>query len=400
MANESKLKQNNVEIATVSDVQVITNKDIDGTTASNTIRISLPKNTTSNLNALTRKEGTIVYDTDLDVVKYDNGSNLVELAAGGAGSTNFTVNTYTTTQTLAATRQIALVSAASPWTLTLPNPVGNTGLEVIIKRTDNSLANIITVSGTIDGETNWALYTIGETFHLVSDNIEWKMIEHKTNTAAVDAGALTITSSSHYVFTLAASASITLGTVFTSNNNTFYVSATTAASVTLNCYGTGSPGASGTLTYLRGPTTGNRVFNSVSTAGAPVKGTSTYETFEWTRSGNRIFFRWDSKWAAGTAGTGNYGLILPANLKADATNAHLNYDASTTLTAGILQTQIGSGFNSSSIIVHETAFLGDNDFFKIIFPGNGTFNSGIAGNVAVAQSHSIQGSYVVTGWKA
>lgn len=77
-----------VELATISGAQVITNKDIDGGTASNTRRITLPKDTLTNLNALTRKEGTLVYDTTGDDVYFDDGSSLVQLAAAGATESN------------------------------------------------------------------------------------------------------------------------------------------------------------------------------------------------------------------------------------------------------------------------------------------------------------------------
>ena len=59
-----------------TDTQVITNKDIDGGVAANTRRITLPKDTLANINALTRKEGTIIYATDTDKVYYDDGTNL------------------------------------------------------------------------------------------------------------------------------------------------------------------------------------------------------------------------------------------------------------------------------------------------------------------------------------
>lgn len=73
-----------------TDAQVLTAKDIDGGTASDTSRITIPKNTTSNLNALTRKEATIVYDTDTNTLKYDDGSTLNEIGSGsGAGRVNF-----------------------------------------------------------------------------------------------------------------------------------------------------------------------------------------------------------------------------------------------------------------------------------------------------------------------
>lgn len=56
--------------------QIVTNKDIDGGTASNTSRITLPKAATATLNALTRKQGTLVYDTTANNVKFDDGSTL------------------------------------------------------------------------------------------------------------------------------------------------------------------------------------------------------------------------------------------------------------------------------------------------------------------------------------
>lgn len=68
-----------------TDTQVLTNKDIDGGTASNTKRITLPKDTLTNLSALTRKEGTIVYATDQAKAYLDNGSALTAVGSGGSG---------------------------------------------------------------------------------------------------------------------------------------------------------------------------------------------------------------------------------------------------------------------------------------------------------------------------
>lgn len=59
--------------------QALTNKDIDGGTASNTHRITLPKDTKTNLDSLTRKAGTIVYGTDTAVPYIDNGSSLIQM---------------------------------------------------------------------------------------------------------------------------------------------------------------------------------------------------------------------------------------------------------------------------------------------------------------------------------
>jgi hypothetical protein len=72
------------QIVTVSDTQVITEKDIDGGVASNARRITLPSNTKSNLDGLTRKEGTIVYATDDDSIYVDDGTTLN--AVGGTSN--------------------------------------------------------------------------------------------------------------------------------------------------------------------------------------------------------------------------------------------------------------------------------------------------------------------------
>lgn len=68
----------------------LTNKDIDGGTASNTSRLTIPKNTLANATALTRKEGTIIYATDQAKPYYDNGSALVAVGSGsGSGSAGY-----------------------------------------------------------------------------------------------------------------------------------------------------------------------------------------------------------------------------------------------------------------------------------------------------------------------
>lgn len=79
-------------IVGTSDAQVLTNKDFDGGTASNTSRITLPKNTKTNLDGLTRKEGTIVYASDEDKVYYDDGTVLKAVGSGSGGAVNFISN--------------------------------------------------------------------------------------------------------------------------------------------------------------------------------------------------------------------------------------------------------------------------------------------------------------------
>lgn len=71
-------------LVTTDDIQVITAKDIDGGTASNTSRITVPKASTATLAALTRKEGTIAYDTTLDALVVDDGSAFIAPSGGGS----------------------------------------------------------------------------------------------------------------------------------------------------------------------------------------------------------------------------------------------------------------------------------------------------------------------------
>lgn len=74
------------QIATVSHTQVLTEKDIDGGVASDTRRITLPSANTATLNALTRKAGTLVYNTTTSKPMFDDGATLQEIGAGGGGA--------------------------------------------------------------------------------------------------------------------------------------------------------------------------------------------------------------------------------------------------------------------------------------------------------------------------
>jgi hypothetical protein len=68
-----------------SDAQVITLKDIDGGTATNTSRVTVPKATKATLDALTRKEATLVYASDEKTLYADDGTALQEIGGGGGG---------------------------------------------------------------------------------------------------------------------------------------------------------------------------------------------------------------------------------------------------------------------------------------------------------------------------
>jgi len=76
-------------VASLDAVQIVTNKDIDGGTASNSNRLTAPKNTLANLTALTRKQATVVYDTTANRPMFDDGTNLRAFGSGAAGRNYF-----------------------------------------------------------------------------------------------------------------------------------------------------------------------------------------------------------------------------------------------------------------------------------------------------------------------
>jgi len=72
----------------------ITDSDIDLGTASDTSRMTVGKATSAVLSGLTRKEGTVHYDTDQDNLVFDDGTDLRPVGSGSGGSqgTNVVAN--------------------------------------------------------------------------------------------------------------------------------------------------------------------------------------------------------------------------------------------------------------------------------------------------------------------
>lgn len=112
-------------------------------------------------------------------------------------ATNLTIQAKTANYTIAVSDSyVAANGSGGAFTLTLPNPVGISGRQLFIERTDDTPANGVTLTGTISGETDWVLYTKGESVSLVSNNVEWVLINHKTLTKISSGAAITFTGSS------------------------------------------------------------------------------------------------------------------------------------------------------------------------------------------------------------
>lgn len=129
--------------------QIITNKDIDGGTAANTRRITIPKDTLANLNSLTRKEATIVYATDTEFVYVDDGSMLKTVGGGAGGAESVTTITnadYTVLDNDGYTT-ILFSTGNTNRTLTLPTVGDNENRLIKIMKVDSGTGYV-----TIDGE--------------------------------------------------------------------------------------------------------------------------------------------------------------------------------------------------------------------------------------------------------
>ena len=130
----------------------LTNKDYQGGTASDTSRITVPKNTFTNLDALTRKEATIVYDTTSGSLMVDNGVDLVAVGSGaGSGEKNYIENPSCATSTDGWANS-ALISASRTTTAALLPREHTTGtaLRMIASAGVTSTADYVYYDFTLD----------------------------------------------------------------------------------------------------------------------------------------------------------------------------------------------------------------------------------------------------------
>jgi len=366
-----------------------------------------PLTTKGDLYGYSTVDARVAVGTNGQFLKADS-STATGLAWDTIASAPAAFNTYTTTQTLSNSNDIVLLDSTSgAFTVTLHTAVGNTGKILTLERTDGTLANPITLA-TTSGQTiggiasgAYALYTAAELLRIVSNGTNWIILDHETTTAEVDAGQLAISSSHHFDFTIT-SATVASNTVYSHNGQIYTVSTGIAPSTLLRMAGSGAPSASGTLTYVSGPTAGDRTFSSVAT-NTLTKGTITYENFYWVRNGKNINFRFEARYGAGTAGSGDYVFRLPATLRAEMTNLRASMTNVGPMGAviGDLST-LGSGMagNASSALRTFIVYLGNTEYLKLANTTDGVYGASTGNtNLATALSFSVTGSYPVVGWQ-
>lgn len=182
-------------LASLAGTEVLTNKDVDGGTASNASRITLPKDTTTNINALTRKEATLLYDTTTGQVKFDNGSTLSALSttATATPTTQGVITSYfpviqsavrvtdaNYTITTTDGYQALIIPATADRTLTLPAASANTGRVLVFKKPNSATGKLIVTragSDTIDGATSYSLVAQYDAVTIVSDGTNWSTLD-------------------------------------------------------------------------------------------------------------------------------------------------------------------------------------------------------------------------------
>jgi hypothetical protein len=91
---------------------------------------------------------------------------------------------------------LADATAGTPFNLTLPTAgAGNVGKVFHLKKVDSTYT-VVTVVGTIDGETanSFKLYTPGESYTIVSADNSWKLLKHESRTLETTVVATTLVS--------------------------------------------------------------------------------------------------------------------------------------------------------------------------------------------------------------
>jgi len=161
-----------------SDAQVITNKDIDGGTASNTLRITVPKNTKTNLDGLTRKEATVVYGSDTKKLYVDDGSSLkaVGSSAAGSGETNYVTNPSGVEDNAAATPAGWATSDAAKITVTTTKTAAELPRENITKSGIKILSVASAVSTSAGAYWNFTLDDVDSAGRIMKIKWDQKLV--------------------------------------------------------------------------------------------------------------------------------------------------------------------------------------------------------------------------------
>lgn len=245
----------------------------------------------------------------------------------------------TSNYTLAVNDELVLTDASGgSFTITLPSASSAKGRTYVIKRTDNTVANSVTLSGTVDGVVNPAMYTQNESYSIFSDGSSYRVISHPTSTDWTNAGNVTIN---------ATTTQPTKGTSTTTADNLYWRRVGRNAEVRME-YGHSTAGTatSGSGDYLFGMPTGLLIDTTKVTAYSTVIGGTTQ-----IKNSNLVGTSLASSTASGLGWTG--GVIV--------------YDANFVRGAGTEAVFAGNNAATGAYGSGNVSFSGANVYFTFTF---------------------------------
>lgn len=393
-----------------SAIATLTNKDIDGGTASNSNRVTLPKNSTANLNLLTRKQGTLVFDTTTNKPYYDDGSLLKVIGGGsGGGAKNLITDgdaegtniltAYNCTAGARPTGSLSLGATQLSSSISSSTPLDGTNSFLITKAAANAQGQMVAAQFTMPFAYCAKALQISFNYSVVSgtftagapgtDSSIIMYIQDLDNGTFIEPSNIKLLSNSTTIadqFNATFQSSADGGTY----RLLFYVPGTSTSAFVLKVDNIQvSPS-----TYVYGtPVTDSLVQTTIAitaTITGPTKGTIVKDRIRYRRDGEFLeaeyFFEQSS---GGTAGSGEYLFALPTGLSADLTKvtAHTGAAGNAMITSTIGRgnqwstTGPSTGINSA-ILYDATRFrLSGSLFFngaatQFFFNGAATFNLG------------------------
>lgn len=355
----------------------LTNKDYEGGTASNSSRLTVPKNTKTNLDALTRKQATILYGTDTSKLYVDDGSTLNEVGSGGAGGTKNYLGTVNGVNgngnfELGATTKWALFNT----TLTSGIPTGSISAGAASVGTFNTVSSgqlagtyslqtasaaawsagqgFISDAFTIDSEDKAKAFSFSLYYSVISGSANLTFSGTSTNTFAVYiydvTNSLWIQPSGVYQINQISGAGYARGTFQTSSNGTQYrvaILAVNASAGAVTMYW--DDFTCGPSTYVYGSPTaylGNLGTITVTAVTSnPTKGTVAVDRIMGSRVGNRVMLDYQyqqSGAGSSAAGSGDYLFALPAGMSFDSATITPYSGAIHTTNVGLATSFVGT----------------------------------------------------------
>jgi hypothetical protein len=367
-------------ITTIAGTQVLTNKDIDGGTATNTSRMTIPKDTLANLQALTRKEGTIVYATDTDKFYSDNGSTLTPVGSGGgSGAKSYATEDDSTADNLLGPSW----STADDGSYPPVDGAGGTVTATFTRTTSSPLQGAGSMLFTPGGQYDSAVFTFpngidrADLARMMKIEFDYEFdagsytsyTDGDIKLAVVCASNLGFTTDlqviqpAGYSILKVAGQETHVATFQSHASNLYYrvclvqTTASVGYTVKLDNFKVGPQ----SVAYGCPVTDWQSYTLAVtSTGSAPAKGTNTVDKAMWRRVGDSLEIEWQYVASgAGTAGTGTYLFGLPSGLTIDTTKITADTNSISALVgSGIATFVSGNTFRASlSMNVYNTTNL-------------------------------------------